>query len=613
MRYASCRVVVILAVAAFTPAAPSSTHADTHYVSKTGSRTYPYDSWATAADTVARAVEAASEWDTILIAAGQYVTDTIRMKRGQVLRGAGMDSTILDTLPLAPGPYPLIAEDSCTISDFAMIQLPAKAVAATGATPQAVGPGISTGRDHSVFVSRVRFDHINTAIHASFNDAARAGHICIVSECEFLYSQQAIVANFGGNIDIMRCSFVYDRSASVGIVKADYSSLSVFNCRYYAYDPFGTNTNAAAISTVVSDPIVIRNNLFYSILEGEALDLNYNDGYSTPMGLGLVENNTIVGFQIHFTSTRPGWIFRSNICVRDMSAASTESFYDGYVTGEYNITWDNSPWDSGVVRGHDTIPNDVGANHDNYLVDPMFADTIDFLLQAHSSAIDAGDPSILDPDGSRSDIGYTGGPGGFTYSYLDLPPKVPVLGLSASLPNGFAFIWSGNYEADFDRYELERSPIPEAAGDSAEVIAILPQGDTAFTDSTIPGSGTWYYRVRAFDQQGNPSEYSNELSVAVTGVGDNDPTVPEAFALHPNYPNPFNAETKITYTLPQPAYITLTVYDALGRQVEALVEGPQSAGEHSLVWDAQGRGSGVYFLVLQTPAGRRVQKALLLK
>ena len=71
---------------------------------------------------------------------------------------------------------------------------------------------------------------------------------------------------------------------------------------------------------------------------------------------------------------------------------------------------------------------------DNDIVaDPMFVkDTIpnaglyfDYHLQAYSPAIDAGDPKILDVDGSRSDIGLFGGPGGESYIYLDLPPKTP--------------------------------------------------------------------------------------------------------------------------------------------------------------------------------------------
>jgi len=513
----------------------------------------------------------------------------------------------------------MIAEDSCTISDFTMIQLPAGATIARGATPQAVGPGISAGRDHSVFISRIRFDHINTGIHASFNDAARLGHVCIVSDCEFLYSQQAIVANFGGNIEVIRCSFIYDRSASVGVVIADYSYLQVVNCRFYGYDPLGTNTNAAAISTVVSDPIVIRNNLFYSILEGEALDLNYNDGYSTPMGLGLVENNTIVGFQRHFKSTRPGWIFRNNISTRDRSTISTRPFYQGYVTGEYNITWDNSPWDSGVVLAEDTIPNDIGANHDNLFVDPMFADTIAFLLQEYSPAIDAGDPSVLDADGSRSDIGPYGGPYGQTYVYLDLAPAPPK-GLTAQWQDsGASVVWLQNSESDLAGYRLYRDSFPINAPDPQLLLSEATPGDTTFFDTSDLQGKTTYYRLTALDGQGHASSLGNEIQLSVSSIpGEDDGVLPQEFVLYPNYPNPFNAGTLVSFSLPRPATATVAVYDVLGRRIHTLTDQTFPAGKHSVRWegtDDQNRSvaSGVYFIVFHGGPDFKVQKSVLLK
>jgi hypothetical protein len=99
---------------------PTLAQADTHYVSKSGSNTYPYDSWATAADTVARAVEAVGEWDTIRIAAGHFVTDTIRMKKGQVILGLSMDSTILDSMPHFPLDV-IVGADSCIVSSLSFV------------------------------------------------------------------------------------------------------------------------------------------------------------------------------------------------------------------------------------------------------------------------------------------------------------------------------------------------------------------------------------------------------------------------------------------------------------------------------------------------------------
>jgi hypothetical protein len=592
-----------------------SSPADTHYVSKTGSNTYPYDTWATAADTVARAVEAASEWDTILIAAGHYVTDTVRLKRGQVLRGTSMDSTFLDSLPLNPV-YPIVAEDSCEVSDFAIVGIPLTAERVNGLGAEPAGRLISNSsiritEDRGMTIRRVRFRNVTSALAASFTNRSGTNRTCLVDSCEVLDFEKAM-SGYVARLDIRRSLFVWDRRANLAVILADFSELSVTNCRFYGYDPFATVGGAAAINTYQTDPIVVRNCLFHSTLGDPALQLNDQDGSNTLMSLGLVENNTFLGFLEQLRTDRPGFVFRNNISTLDRAGSMAASFYGGWAVGEYNLTWNNSPWDSGVVRGGDTIPNDRPGNHDNRDIYPMFVDTVACLLQAFSPAIDAGDPSILDPDGSRADIGYTGGPGGFTYAYQDLPPKTQVLGLEYVTDRAFGFEWSGNYEADFDRYKFERSPIPAAAGDSFQVIAVLPRADSAFVDSTIPAPGTWYYRVRAFDKQGNASNYSNELGVAVAGVGD-APTLPKLFVLYPNYPNPFNATTQISYALPEASAVTLTVFDVLGRKVANLVDGAQPAGEHSVVWDAADLGSGVYFLVLQTASGRRIQKALLLQ
>ena len=80
--------------------------------------------------------------------------------------------------------------------------------------------------------------------------------------------------------------------------------------------------------------------------------------------------------------------------------------------------------------------------------------------------------------------------------------------------------------------------------------------------------------------------------------------VPHQFALEQNYPNPFNPVTLIRYELPAQAYVRLSVYDMLGREVSRLVDGVQEAGYKSAEWNpsdnrtglaAGGMSSGVYF------------------
>jgi len=412
-------------------------------------------------------------------------------------------------------------------------------------------------------------------------------------------------------MEIRDCEFHWGRHANVGVIEADFSSLIVERCRFFGFDPYDNVSNsAAAVRTYHSDPIVIRNSLFYNTMWSTALALNWDDGYIDSVGTGLIENNTIIRFLPHIRVDDPGFVFRNNISMWDQSGHTTYPFYDSLITGQYNITWDNSPWDSGAIRGADTIPNDVPGNHDNRNVYPMFVDTLAFLLQAYSPAIDAGDPSVLDPDGSRSDIGYTGGPGGFTYTYQDLPPAVPHGFTATPTDSQVALLWRGNHEADFSHYSLYQDTLPISSAAPTLLLATLT--DSTYSDTSITAGRTYYYRLTATDNQANTSALSDEVSVIASGVGE-DPIRPGRFELYPNFPNPFNAATRIEYALDDAAAVVLVVYDVLGRKVETLARGVRPAGRHTVTWKASRLGSGVYFIVLEAGGRREVRKALLLK
>ena len=84
-------------------------------------------------------------------------------------------------------------------------------------------------------------------------------------------------------------------------------------------------------------------------------------------------------------------------------------------------------------------------------------------------------------------------------------------------------------------------------------------------------------------------------------------------ALNPSYPNPFNSETVLSYTLPTAADIRLEVFTLNGQRVAVLYEGLQVAGYHTIAMDASALASGVYLYRLTTPEGRFVQKFTLLR
>jgi hypothetical protein len=72
--------------------------------------------------------------------------------------------------------------------------------------------------------------------------------------------------------------------------------------------------------------------------------------------------------------------------------------------------------------------------------------------------------------------------------------------------------------------------------------------------------------------------------------------LPESFSLRGCYPNPFNPQTVVEYTVSTPSHVNITVYNLLGQSVVRLVDIEQNAGYYSTRWNAIGVASGVYYL-----------------
>jgi hypothetical protein len=97
-----------------------------------------------------------------------------------------------------------------------------------------------------------------------------------------------------------------------------------------------------------------------------------------------------------------------------------------------------------------------------------------------------------------------------------------------------------------------------------------------------------------------------------TAVTHNRP-IPTNFHLDQNYPNPFNPSTTICFRLKKSTYVTVKVFDLLGREVCHLYEGHLLAGTHKLTWNAAGCSTGTYYCRLQTEDAIETIKLLLLQ
>ena len=131
-----------------------------------------------------------------------------------------------------------------------------------------------------------------------------------------------------------------------------------------------------------------------------------------------------------------------------------------------------------------------------------------------------------------------------------------------------------------------------APGESEEIAVTV--------NATEVDLGTYEFNLAiATNDPSNPTITVPVTVEVIPPVANEGDGVPAAFALGQNYPNPFASRTTIDYALPEAARVTITVYDAVGRQVAVLVDEDATAGYHTADWDTRGLASGVYLYRIQ--------------
>jgi hypothetical protein len=99
----------------------------------------------------------------------------------------------------------------------------------------------------------------------------------------------------------------------------------------------------------------------------------------------------------------------------------------------------------------------------------------------------------------------------------------------------------------------------------------------------------------------------------ITSVANSNQESPQKYALTQNYPNPFNPSTSFTYELSKAGFVSVKVYDLLGREVATLVNEIKPAGSYPATWNAASFGSGVYFYKMQSGSFTSTKKMILMK
>ncbi len=176
---------------------------------------------------------------------------------------------------------------------------------------------------------------------------------------------------------------------------------------------------------------------------------------------------------------------------------------------------------------------------------------------------------------------------------------------AVALRNNVMLKWATATETNNSGFEIQRS---SDNTNFARIGFVKGNGTTTnisqyqFLDKNV--SGSLYYRLKQTDLDGS-YKYSKVVEVNVT--------TPAEFSLSQNYPNPFNPSTTINYSVPEKSFVTLKVYNVLGKEVASLVNNQEDAGSHQVNFNAINLSSGMYFYTIRAGNFTATKKLILLK
>ncbi|MDD5360910.1 MAG: T9SS type A sorting domain-containing protein [Ignavibacteria bacterium] len=191
---------------------------------------------------------------------------------------------------------------------------------------------------------------------------------------------------------------------------------------------------------------------------------------------------------------------------------------------------------------------------------------------------------------------YTISPAGSVYKLQDSPLPVEMASFTYSTSGRNVNLkWITSMEqnnAGFEVYRINDGLDKNTISNWTKVGFVQGKGtvngntEYNFTDNGL-NTGKYDYRLKQIDYNGNFQFYNLN---GLVNIG-----TPSKISLGQNYPNPFNPVTTIGYEIPQDSKVTMKVYDITGKQITSLVNESQTAGYHTVKFDASGFSSGMYF------------------
>ena len=508
----------------------------------------PYTSWATASDSLWKALRISVSGDTVFVGNGSYLLDFDTLQQGVALIGSGIDSCIFNLHHLSNlNNFSFVVSDSSLISNIQF-------------------RGYNYNDGFGIFGTNCNNTIITNNLFTKCNNAVACVGIKIISN-QFILNQTAINEPLStlSPVQISENTFV-NCTNSIGLR----GSKAIIRNNYFYVDY--SSDRPTFINDFGGGRPEITNNIFFYARVNKPIDqlIAAHNG-------DLIQNNVLISrtdYQEPFILTADPIISKNNHFEGRLNA---HHLYFQAI-GPQLVIKNNNYWNTGLLY----YPSYNNPFRDTELQqDPMFIDSTDFHLQKYSPLIDRGDSSVLDKDGSISDIGVYGGPLGESYVYIDKAPRAPV-GLAVTLNADTVLLkWRKNTESDIRKYQIYTDSTTNVTTDTNRYLTSVNDTLLKIPKSYFSGSSA-YFRIVAVDSGYNKSQGGIAVGVVLTGIDEGGELAGERYRLYQNYPNPYGGagkeKTKISYELKKRGYVKLRVYNVVGEELAVLVNGEQEAG-----------------------------------
>ena len=380
-----------------------------------------------------------------------------------------------------------------------------------------------------------------------------------------------------------------------------------------AFDHVFQNAGYQGGGSVINNPgpgerfgfaVYLKNN---TVISGFTIDLQWD---STKASFRTSQSNPVISDDIYDINGQPSVEFaeETNILLSD-DTGSLSSIVGAEEEGRFKVSWAKMGGES-ITIPEGLLYLAVFKTADDFSEDDWLTISVDVTVSD-----DKGNEYPL--QGKVFNVG----------SEIAPPSNVTVTDIPGDQGHSMEITWTlSPDDAAISHYNIYRSRFPDftdpialesfvtldelisAEQNSTILIESVQRGETTYLDVTVPVSNVeYYYWLQAISENG-ASEKVSARNI-ITSVE----SIPTGLRLNVPYPNPFNPTTTIEYYLSQDTYVILEIYNVSGQKVAVLKDGIAEIGYHSIVWNALGMPSGIYFCRLTTDDFIDMKKMLLLK